>query len=235
MNDANEFGHEREVYSMGSLSFPTEHLVKAVQLGDHLELPLVERNGDAIPEPSEVESSFVNVVARNDEGNALEELKCGRGISTICLKDQRDDVLLINLVHRDIPSYFTRSDLHGRAELNGPGCTVTVVGVCNGDIRHKLVPCEAILENNVTTKPLIAWGRVLPVIPKVVEVRFVLDDVVADTRGEEEAESLADRVTDTVVSLVDRKPCMMRVLAVAGNSVYLITFDPQTLSLSKRE
>jgi hypothetical protein len=50
------------------------------------------------------------------------------------------DVCLIDFVPRYILSDFTRSDFRGRAELLGPGCTVAVVGVCNGDIRHKLYP-----------------------------------------------------------------------------------------------
>jgi hypothetical protein len=89
--------------------------------------------------------------------------------------------------------------------------------MCNGDVRDKLVPCETILEYYVTTSSLTARGRHLPSISQVVEVRFVFDGIITDTRCEEEAKGLADRIADTVVSLVDRKSRMVRVLAVAGN------------------
>lgn len=58
-------------------------MVKAVQLGDDLELPFVKRNSDSVTELAKEESSSVGVVPRDDEGDALEELKRGRGISAI--------------------------------------------------------------------------------------------------------------------------------------------------------
>jgi hypothetical protein len=89
--DTDELGRE--------LSPKAKRLVKAVQLGDDLELSFVKCDGDSIPEPSKEESSSVGVVARDDEGDALKEFERGRGISTVRLKHQWDDVCLIDLIH----------------------------------------------------------------------------------------------------------------------------------------
>jgi hypothetical protein len=63
-----------------SLSLPAEDQVKTVELRDDLKLPFMECNSNSVPKPSKEESSFVGVVPRNDEGDALKKLKRGRDI-----------------------------------------------------------------------------------------------------------------------------------------------------------
>jgi hypothetical protein len=100
------------------LSPKVKRLVKAVQLGDDLKLPFVKCDSDPVPELSKEESSSVGVVARDDEGDALKEFEGGRGISAVRLKHQWDDVRLMNLIHRDVPSHLTRGDSCSRAEID---------------------------------------------------------------------------------------------------------------------